>query len=206
MLSDRCAFSLSVLSVLSVCYVGVLWPNGWMNQDATWYRGRPRHRRHCVRWGFQFPMPNGKRQSSPPHFMAHVYCGQTVAHLSNCWALVTSQISFLSLNQRRQGTEWNSEHWPQPAAWTHPFFIHHQAPDGRGVAPCMPALRRRQLFYGYWRCDKDLLITQVTPQFLRVCLYRHRSGLLTFVDLGTSVLVPRCIITTHTHTRAHTHI
>jgi len=22
------------------------------------------------------------------HFSAHVYCGQTVAHLSNCWALV----------------------------------------------------------------------------------------------------------------------
>ena len=23
-----------------------------------------------------------------PHFSAHVYCGQTVAHFSNCWALV----------------------------------------------------------------------------------------------------------------------
>jgi len=34
-LSDRC---LSVcLSYLSVCNVGVLWPNGWMDQDATWY-------------------------------------------------------------------------------------------------------------------------------------------------------------------------
>jgi len=28
-----------------------LWPNGWMDQDATWYGGRPRPRRHCVRWG-----------------------------------------------------------------------------------------------------------------------------------------------------------
>jgi len=37
MLSDRC---LSVcLSVLSVCNVGILWPNGWMDQDATWYGG-----------------------------------------------------------------------------------------------------------------------------------------------------------------------
>ena len=26
--------------------------------------------------------------SSPSHFSAHIYCGQTVAHLSNCWALV----------------------------------------------------------------------------------------------------------------------
>ena len=26
---------------LSVCNVGVLWPNGWMDQDATWYGSRP---------------------------------------------------------------------------------------------------------------------------------------------------------------------
>jgi len=25
------------LSVLSVCNVGVLWPNGWIDQEATWY-------------------------------------------------------------------------------------------------------------------------------------------------------------------------
>ena len=25
--------------VLSVTLVGVLWPNGWMDQDATWYGG-----------------------------------------------------------------------------------------------------------------------------------------------------------------------
>ena len=27
---DRCP-------VLSVCNVGLSWPNGWMDQDATWY-------------------------------------------------------------------------------------------------------------------------------------------------------------------------
>jgi len=27
-----------------------LWPNGWMDQDATWQRGKPRPRPHCVRW------------------------------------------------------------------------------------------------------------------------------------------------------------
>jgi len=27
----------------------VLWPNGWMGQDATWYGGRPGLRRYCVR-------------------------------------------------------------------------------------------------------------------------------------------------------------
>ena len=29
----------------------LLWPNGCMDQDATWYGGRPPPRRHCVRWG-----------------------------------------------------------------------------------------------------------------------------------------------------------
>jgi len=30
--------------------VHLLWPNGWMHQDTTWYGGRPQPRRHCVRW------------------------------------------------------------------------------------------------------------------------------------------------------------
>ena len=29
----------------------LLWPNGWMDQGATWYGGKPRPRRHCIRWG-----------------------------------------------------------------------------------------------------------------------------------------------------------
>jgi len=29
----------------------LLWPNGWMDQDSTWYGGRPRTMLHCVRWG-----------------------------------------------------------------------------------------------------------------------------------------------------------
>jgi len=33
----------------------LLWPNGWMDQDATWYEGRPWPRPHCVTWGPSFP-------------------------------------------------------------------------------------------------------------------------------------------------------
>jgi len=29
----------------------LLWPNSWMDQDTTWYGGRFRPSRHCVRWG-----------------------------------------------------------------------------------------------------------------------------------------------------------
>jgi len=31
--------SVLCLSCLSVCNVGVLWPNGWMDQDETWHAG-----------------------------------------------------------------------------------------------------------------------------------------------------------------------
>jgi len=27
----------------------LLWPNGWMDEDATWYGSRPRPRPHCIR-------------------------------------------------------------------------------------------------------------------------------------------------------------
>jgi len=47
MLSERC---LSCLSC-PVCDVGVLWPNGWTDQDETWHAGRPRPWPQCVRWG-----------------------------------------------------------------------------------------------------------------------------------------------------------
>jgi len=38
----------------------LLWPNGWMHQYTTWYGGRPRPRRHCVRWGAS-SAPKGAR-------------------------------------------------------------------------------------------------------------------------------------------------
>jgi len=40
----------------------LLWSNGWMDQDATWYGGRPRRRRHCVRWR---PSPPKGAQQPP---------------------------------------------------------------------------------------------------------------------------------------------
>jgi len=54
------------LVCLSVCNVGVLWPNGWMDQDETWHAGRLRYRPHCVRWGTQLHLPKGVLQ--PPIF------------------------------------------------------------------------------------------------------------------------------------------
>jgi len=53
-----------------------VWPNGWMDQDATWYECRFGPRPHCARWGPSSPSPK------------RAHCGQTVAHLSYCWALI----------------------------------------------------------------------------------------------------------------------
>ena len=49
----------------------LLWPNGWMGQDATWYRGRLRPMPHCVRRGPSSPRERG---TTAPLFSAHVYC------------------------------------------------------------------------------------------------------------------------------------
>ena len=59
-LSDCC---LSVCC-LSVCNIGVLSPNGWMDEDETWHAGRPRPRPHCVRWDLAPP----ERGTAAPAF------------------------------------------------------------------------------------------------------------------------------------------
>jgi len=50
----------------------LLWPNGWTEQDVTWYRGRPRPQPHCARWG-----PSSPKKGHSPQFSARVCCGQT---------------------------------------------------------------------------------------------------------------------------------
>jgi len=52
----------------------LLWPNGWMHQDATWHGGRPRARPHYARWG---PSSPTQKKGHSPQFPAHIYCGQT---------------------------------------------------------------------------------------------------------------------------------
>jgi len=43
----------------------LLWPKGWMHQDAIWYGGRRQPRRFCVRWGPSFLSRKG---AQPPNF------------------------------------------------------------------------------------------------------------------------------------------
>jgi len=60
----------------------VFWPNGWMDQYATWYGGRPQPWPHCVRWG-PIPPPQ-KKVAQLPSLFGPCLCGQTAAHLSYC--------------------------------------------------------------------------------------------------------------------------
>ena len=49
----------------------LLWPNGWMDEDANWYGSRPGPRPLCIR---RVPIYPRKGHSSPL-FSAYVYCG-----------------------------------------------------------------------------------------------------------------------------------
>jgi len=53
------------------------------DQDATWYKDIGLSPGHIVLDGDPTPPPR-KRETAAPHISAHVYCGQMVAHLSNC--------------------------------------------------------------------------------------------------------------------------
>jgi len=72
----------------------LLWPNGWVDQDATWYGGRPRLRRHCVRWRPSSPPRKGAQQ--PPLFVPCLLWPNG-RHPSNCWAFVLYFIAALSV-------------------------------------------------------------------------------------------------------------
>ena len=64
---------LSVCLSCLVCDVGVLWPNGWMDQDGTWHGGGPWSRPHCARSGPSSPPP---KKGQSPQFLGQFYCGQ----------------------------------------------------------------------------------------------------------------------------------
>jgi len=62
----------------------LLWPNGWMTQDATWCKNRPRPGHIVLDGDPPLPPPQKKNGGTAPEFSARVYCVQTVAHLNYC--------------------------------------------------------------------------------------------------------------------------
>jgi len=85
-----------------ICGSCLLWPNGWMDEGATWYGSRPRPRPHCIRRGSSNPR---KGHSSPPPFSVHVYCGHgrpSQPLLSSCSFLVFFITLFVLFGSVRQ--------------------------------------------------------------------------------------------------------
>ena len=73
----------------------LLWPNGWMHQKVTWYGGRPRPTRHCVRcepsypqetWHIHFHPIFGPRLLWPNSWMDEdaAWCGSRPRPRSHC--------------------------------------------------------------------------------------------------------------------------
>jgi len=54
----------------------LLWPNGWMHQDATWHGGRPQPKQLVLDGDPALPLT---KRGGTPNFSAEVYCGQTAA-------------------------------------------------------------------------------------------------------------------------------
>jgi len=78
-----------------ICGACLLWPNGLMDEDATWYGSRPRPSPHCIRWGPSCPR---KGHSSPLFFGPFLLWPRspisTTAELSSRWRPLTSRINF----------------------------------------------------------------------------------------------------------------
>jgi len=68
-------YDIGPLSVCLSCNVGVLWPNSWMDQDATWCGGGPQPRRHCVRW--EPSSPTERDMKPPSRFLDHFALAQS---------------------------------------------------------------------------------------------------------------------------------
>jgi len=77
MLSDRYPVCLS-------CNVRV-WPNGWIDQDATCYGDRPWPRRHCITWVPSSPTERGT--AAPTFRLTLLWHGRPFQQLlSSCFA------------------------------------------------------------------------------------------------------------------------
>jgi len=67
-----CYQTVVCLYVCIVCNVGVLWRNGWMDQDETWLAGTPRPWSYCVACGMDPAPPPTKGQSVVSSFTLSV--------------------------------------------------------------------------------------------------------------------------------------
>ena len=129
----------------------LLWPNGWMDKDATWYGGRPQPTQLCVRWG---PSSPPKKRAEPPNFQPMSIVAKQLdgprRHLAWRWASVQATLC-------KMGTQLPS-----------PIFAHFYCGQMVGCIK-MPLGTEVGLSPGDVVLDRDQLpqkIPQPPPQFL----------------------------------------
>ena len=90
-----CYRTVVCLFCLSVCNVGVSWPNGWMDQDETWRGGRLRPGSTVLDGDLQLHPKTGAQPSPPPNF------GPVTASLRHVfWSAYCSKIQTVSSPHR----------------------------------------------------------------------------------------------------------
>jgi len=80
---------------------------------------------------------------SPSDFFLHLFWKRVFRDKSH--RVSTGRTTFLHPINSVKTLKKNTKHWPQPLAWPHPFFVHHQTPDRRGIALFTLYLQRWKL-------------------------------------------------------------
>jgi len=92
----------------------LLWPNGWMDPDATWYGSRPRPKQHCVRWVTQKPR-SLLRGAQPPNFWP-------MSIVAKCWRDQDETWHGGRPRPRRHCVRWRPSSLCPKRGQTHPNF------------------------------------------------------------------------------------
>jgi len=126
--SNSSSYATDACPVCPVCNVGVLWANGCIDQNSTWYGGR-RPRRHCARWRLSSLTERG---TAVPHFSAQ-------------FALARSPISATArlLLHRSQQTN------PYASQWAAPFRLKIALAHGVFATPPIHAV-----FIEAWKLER----------------------------------------------------
>ena len=151
-----------------------------MDQDATWYNGRPWPRRRCVRWGQAAPSRPARKGHSAPSLFGPL-CSGTVAHFSCSWALVRT--GHLRKFKKRWLTKW--------LTWCSSSFCKEQVKSAvRLGGPACPRISPSSFSLWYLSCFWATVCKTVRPMLSDRCL-----SCLSVSNFG--VLRPNGLATTH---------
>ena len=145
----------------------ILWPNGWMHEDATWYKGRPRPKPHCVTWNPQ--------SGTAPHFRPiSIVAKQTVTHLCYCRALVASDmlnVYYISISSLLDLLTYKGWHTFCPSRWK-------LSPSSKLIRPSVAELQHCCCWYVTWPCD----LSTIWPWSLAIHGRSHVNPCTKFED------------------------